>query len=87
MYALKVEEFVGSKLVEGIRESSNDSFSSDSFFNETFAETNEQLEDQITTLAGQINAANYRFLKLIAEFDRRQAWAGYGLRPCAHWLN
>ena len=87
MYALKVEEFVGSKLVEGIRESSNDSFSSDSFFNETFAETNEQLEDQITTLAGQINAANYRFLKLIAEFDRRQVWAGYGLRSCAHWLN
>jgi hypothetical protein len=31
--------------------------------------------------------ANYRFLKLIAEFDRRQAWSGYGLRSCAHWLN
>jgi hypothetical protein len=87
MYALKVEEFAGSKLVEGIRESSNDSYSGDSFFNEGFAEKNEQLEDQITTLAGQINAANYRFLKLIAEFDRRQTWAGYGLRSCAHWLN
>ena len=77
MYALKVEEFVGNKLVEGIKESSNDSF----------AETVDELADQITTLAGQINAANYRFLKLIAEFDRRQAWSGYGLRSCAHWLN
>lgn len=52
-----------------------------------FADSNDQLADQITTLAGQINAANYRFLKLIAEFDRRQAWAGAGIRSCAHWLN
>lgn len=29
------------------------------------------LADQITELAGRINAANYRFLSLIAEFDRR----------------
>lgn len=48
---------------------------------------NEELSDQITLLAGQINAANYRFLKLIAEFDRREAWGGYGIRSCAHWLN
>ena len=50
-------------------------------------DNNDQLADQITTLAGQINAANYRFLKLIAEFDRRQAWAGAGIRSCAHWLS
>ena len=50
-------------------------------------DNNDQLADQITTLAGQINAANYRFLKLIAEFDRRNAWAGYGIRSCAHWLS
>jgi hypothetical protein len=43
-------------------------------------QSNQQLEDQITTLAGQINPANYRFLKLIAEFDRRQAWSGYGYK-------
>ena len=49
--------------------------------------SNDQLADQITTLAGQINAANYRFLTLIAEFERRKAWSGYGLRSCAHWLN
>ena len=89
MYALKVEGFVDNKLAEGIGESSNDSYDpqGDGFSFDDFGETNEQLEDQITTLSGQINAANYRFLKLIAEFDRRNVWAGYGLRSCAHWLN
>ncbi len=48
---------------------------------------NDQLANEITTLSGQINAANYRFLKLIAEFDRREAWAGAGIRSCAYWLN
>ncbi len=43
-------------------------------------EGNDQLADEITTLAGQINAANYRFLKLLAEFDRREAWEGAGIR-------
>jgi hypothetical protein len=51
------------------------------------ADYNDQIADKITTLAGQINAANYRFLKLIAEFDRREGWAGFGIRSCAHWLN
>ncbi len=50
-------------------------------------EDNDQLADEITTLAGQINAANYRFLKLLAEFDRREAWEGAGIRSCAYWLN
>jgi hypothetical protein len=35
-------------------------------------ENNELLADEITTLAGQINAANYRFLKLVVEFDKRK---------------
>lgn len=48
---------------------------------------NDTLADKITLLAGQINAANYRFLKLVGEFDRLEAWAGYGIRSCAHWLN
>ena len=48
---------------------------------------NQQLSDEITQLAGQINAANYRFLKLLAEYDRREAWAEEGIRSCAHWLN
>lgn len=48
----------------------------------------ERLGAQITLLAGQINAATHRLLKLIAEFDRRKAWSGGGtVRSCAHWLN
>jgi len=48
----------------------------------------EILGQQITLLAGQINAANHCLLKLIAEFDRRKAWSGGGtVRSCAHWLN
>src|SRR5882757_10942968 len=46
-----------------------------------------ELEAQITELAGQLNAANYRWLTLVAEFDRRQGWADGGLHSCAHWLN
>jgi Domain of unknown function (DUF222) len=45
------------------------------------------LEDQITELAGHLNAANYRWLTLIAEFDRRQGWAGDKISSCARWLN
>ena len=47
----------------------------------------EELEAQITQLAGQLNAANYRWLTLIAEYDRRQGWADGKLPSCAHWLN
>jgi hypothetical protein len=46
-----------------------------------------ELEAQITALAGQLNAATYRWLALIAEFDRRQAWSDGSLHSCAHWLN
>jgi len=49
-------------------------------------DSNDELADKITTLAGQINAATYRFLKMIAEFDRRKAWVGAGIRSCAYWL-
>jgi hypothetical protein len=46
------------------------------------------LEQQITLLAGQINAATYRFLKLVAEFDQQRGWSCNGtVRSCAHWLN
>ncbi|MFB3077268.1 MAG: hypothetical protein ACE1Y4_04605, partial [Lysobacterales bacterium] len=45
------------------------------------------LADEITRLAGHINAANYRFLKLIAEFDRLGGWGGWGIKSCAHWLS
>jgi hypothetical protein len=46
-----------------------------------------ELEDQIIELAGHLNAANYRFLTLIAEFDRRSGWNCGATQDCAHWLN
>ncbi|MBT4521281.1 MAG: DUF222 domain-containing protein [Halieaceae bacterium] len=55
---------------------------------EIFPKDIDSLGNEITLLAGQINAANYRFLKLIAEFDRRSGWNCDGtVRNCAHWLN
>jgi hypothetical protein len=47
----------------------------------------DELATEIFTLAGHINAANHRFLLLIAEFDRRQGWADSLTQSCAHWLN
>jgi hypothetical protein len=46
-----------------------------------------ELEAQITELAGHLNAANNRWLKLIAEFDRRQGWSDGFTHSCAHWLS
>ena len=45
------------------------------------------LSKELTTLAGHINAARHRFLKLIAEFDTREGWHAEGCQSCAHWLN
>jgi hypothetical protein len=47
----------------------------------------DELEDQITELTGHLNAASYRWLTLIAEFDQRGGWHGAKLSSCAHWLN
>ena len=46
-----------------------------------------ELATEICTLAGHINAANHRFLVLIAEFDRRTGWSDGATQSCAHWLN
>ncbi|MEQ9462690.1 MAG: DUF222 domain-containing protein, partial [Haliea sp.] len=46
-----------------------------------------QLGQAITLLSAQINAANHRLLRLIAEFDRSGCWREQGtMRSCAHWL-
>ena len=45
------------------------------------------LVDQITELAGHLNTAHARWLALIAELDRRNAWAEWDVKFCAHWLN
>jgi hypothetical protein len=47
----------------------------------------EQLEHELTTLAGHLNAGNYRFLTLLGEFERREGHAGWGIASCAHWLS
>jgi len=46
----------------------------------------EALEDELSTLAAHLNAGNYRFLELLAEFDRRGGHVGWGIVSCAHWL-
>jgi len=47
----------------------------------------DHLEAEITALWGHINAAEYRFLELLAEFDRVEGYARHGLASAAHWLN
>jgi hypothetical protein len=46
-----------------------------------------ELEARITELAGHLNAANHRWLLLIADFDRRHGWSDSATQPCAHRLN
>lgn len=45
------------------------------------------LEQEITRIAGHINAIDYYFLKLLADFDEREGWCGDGIKSYAHWLN
>ena len=45
------------------------------------------MEDEITELSAHLNAATYRLLTLIREFDERHGWSGAGMKSCAHWLN
>lgn len=47
----------------------------------------ERLEAEICQLAGQLTAGTARWLQLVAEFDRREGWAQWGVRSCAHWLS
>jgi hypothetical protein len=46
----------------------------------------EKLGDQIAELSAHIDAATWRLLQLIREFDEREGW-GNGFQSCAHWLN
>mgnify|MGYP001553102978 CR=1 FL=1 len=47
----------------------------------------DQLESELTTLTGHINAATCRFLMLLEEFDRLEGYLRHGLLSSAHWLN
>lgn len=44
------------------------------------------LAHDIATGAVRLAAATAAWLRLVAEFDEREGWAGYGVRSCAHWL-
>ena len=47
----------------------------------------ERLEAEITTLAGQLAAGECRWLLLVGEFDRREAWRAWGCASIVHWLS
>jgi hypothetical protein len=47
----------------------------------------DELGEGICLRAGRIAAAEAELLPWIAEFDRREGWAGTGLLSCAHWLS
>ena len=47
----------------------------------------DRLEREIGELAAHINAATCRWLLMVAELDRREAWKAWGCRSCAEWLS
>jgi hypothetical protein len=46
----------------------------------------DELDAAIRTIANEMNAATYRLLMLVREFDERCGWQKWGLRSCAEWL-
>lgn len=49
--------------------------------------SDEALEDALRELAANVDAALWRLIALIVEFDRRGGWRHGGARSCAHWLS
>jgi len=52
-----------------------------------FPQEQAALEQQILTLAGQLNATEYHLLKRLDAFDECDGWHGDGIKSFAHWLN
>jgi Domain of unknown function (DUF222) len=48
---------------------------------------NDELADEIAELSAQIQAADYRLLTLIREFDDNSGWVQQGAKTCAQWLS
>jgi len=46
----------------------------------------EELAGEIRSGAVRLAAATAAWLRLVAEFDAREGWAGVGIQSCAHWL-
>lgn len=47
----------------------------------------EDLERDLVACASRLFALEAWFLRLLGAFDRREGWAGAGVRSCAHWLS
>src|SRR3990172_7183759 len=47
----------------------------------------ERIGDEIAELSAHLQAAEYRLLCLIREFDEGGGWFHQGARTCAHWLS
>lgn len=47
----------------------------------------DEVRRELGLLAARIAGATCEFLTLLAELDRRDGWAGYGITSCAHWLS
>src|SRR5580704_16800181 len=47
----------------------------------------ERLEAEIAVGSAHLTAAECRWLRLVAEFDRLEAWRSWGCLSAAHWLN
>lgn len=47
----------------------------------------ERLETEISSFAGRLASATAMWLCWIAAYDRREGWAGWQAKSCAHWLN
>src|SRR5687768_8555046 len=50
------------------------------------AATLEALGDDISRLAGHLNAGTARLIGLIGAFDADYGWAHWGCRSCVEWL-
>jgi hypothetical protein len=47
----------------------------------------DELERDICELSAHLAAATCRWLLMIAEFEERGGWHGWGIKTCAHWLS
>jgi len=47
----------------------------------------DELESSLLTSWREATQAEYRFLKLLGEFNMRRGWEAYGNTDCAQWLN
>ncbi len=53
---------------------------------EIAAMSTERIADEVTTLAAEIYAATCRWLQLVAEFDRREAYLDWDCHSTAQWV-